>query len=85
MGTQAIIITHCHGYNGSTRKSNAKLKLRQIAIIGKQIAIITMTLVAKATMVTMTLEANRGGVAIKNLNFLSFSPVIMGIWIYKYL
>jgi hypothetical protein len=84
MGTQAIIITHCHGYNGSTRKSNAKLKLRQIAIIGI-LEIVTMTLEAKATMVTMTLEANRGGVAIKNLNFLSFSPVIMGIWIYKYL
>ena len=84
MGTQAIIITHCHGYNGSTRKSNAKLKLRQIAIIGI-LEIVTMTLEAKATMLTMTLEANRGGVAIKNLNFLSFSPVIMGIWIYKYL
>ena len=84
MGTQAIIITHCHGYNGSTRKSNAKLKLRQIAIIGI-LEIVTMTMEAKATMVTMTLEANRGGVAIKNLNFLSFSPVIMGIWIYKYL
>ena len=84
MGTQAIIITHCHGYNGSTRKSNAKLKLRQIAIIGI-LEIVTMTLEAKPTMVTMTLEANRGGVAIKNLNFLSFSPVIMGIWIYKYL
>ena len=37
--------------------TEAKVK---IAIIGKQIAIITMTMEAKATMVTMTLAATEG-------------------------